>query len=84
MQERNFFLYIVIKVSGIMGFDQRRGKPFLPVPVTVMKRPITDYVSKPENVIAVSHLFSCNLHMAKYNMRLYGNKKQLQIRTNVL
>lgn len=39
--------------AGIMGFDKRIAGASLPIPVTVMKRPITDYVSNPENVVAI-------------------------------
>ena len=37
--------------SGIIGFDRRFSK--IAVPVTVLKRPIRDYVSNPENVVAI-------------------------------
>lgn len=51
--EKNQFEIGVGNYAGIIGFDQRKPRPALPVPVTILKRPITDYVSKPENVLAI-------------------------------
>ena len=39
--------------SGIIGFDRRMEAPYLPVPVTVMNRSIMEFVSKPQNVVAI-------------------------------
>lgn len=38
---------------GIIGFDRRMDEPYLPVPVTVMNRSILEFVSKPQNVVAI-------------------------------
>lgn len=38
---------------GIIGFDRRKEKPYLPVPVTAMNRSILEFVSKPQNVVAI-------------------------------
>lgn len=51
--EKNNFEVGIGNQNGILGFDNRLPAPSLPVPVTVMKRPITDYVSHPENVVAI-------------------------------
>lgn len=51
--EKNKFKVGVGNDTGIMGFDLRKKPPSLPVPVTVMKKSITAYVTKPDKVIAV-------------------------------
>ena len=51
--EKNRFELGVGNYAGLIGFDQRKPRPSLPVPVTILKKPITDYVSKPENVLAI-------------------------------
>lgn len=53
VREKNRFETGIGNAGGILGFDRRKQPPALPVPVTVMKRPLTDYVSQPKNVIAV-------------------------------
>lgn len=37
--------------SGIIGFDKRSINP--PIPTTIMKKPIQDYVSNPKKVLAI-------------------------------
>lgn len=53
IREKNRFETGIGNGGGILGFDRRKQPPALPVPVTVMKRPLTDYVSQPKNVVAV-------------------------------
>ena len=53
IKEKNKFEIGIGNNSGIMGFDRRKSFQTLPIPVTVMKRPLTDYVSNPENVVAI-------------------------------
>lgn len=38
---------------GIIGFDKRNSYPPIPRPITVMKRPIQEYVSNPMKIIAI-------------------------------
>lgn len=51
--EKNKFEVGLGNCTGIIGFDRRSDAPALPVPTTVMKRSILDYVSKPKNVVAI-------------------------------
>lgn len=51
--EKNEFEVGLGNNLGILGFDKRKSPPALPIPVTVMKRPITDYAANPENVLAI-------------------------------
>lgn len=53
IREKNRFETGLGNYFGIIGFDRRKQPPALPVPVTVMKRSISDYVSCPKNVIAI-------------------------------
>ena len=53
ISEKNKFEVGLGNNEGSIGFDKRKKEPALPIPVIVMKRPITDYVSKPSSVVAV-------------------------------
>ena len=53
IREKNKFEVGLGNTIGIMGFDHRVPAPALPVPTTVMKRSILDYVSRPKNVVAI-------------------------------
>lgn len=51
--EKNKFELGLGNNMGIMGFEHRVPAPALPVPTTVMKCSILDYVAKPKNVVAI-------------------------------
>lgn len=61
---KNKFEIAIGSIRGIMGFDKRSNKHDVAVPVTVMNRPLSDFVSHPYNVIAV---FSKNEHDSFYD-----------------
>ena len=47
----NTFLYAIGTSSAVMGFDKRSFK--LPIPTTVLKNDIQEYVSNPCSLVAV-------------------------------
>lgn len=57
-----------------MGFDKRTST--LPVPVTVIKRPLTEFVSKPQKVVAV---FSKGRYDVFYETLIGGPRKGLSL-----
>ena len=73
---KNKFEVAIGSVRGIMGFDRRSKEHDVAVPVTVMNRPLNDFVSHPFNVVSI---FSKDEHADYYDTLIGTISRRLRL-----